>query len=107
MFNRQTTLRGSFIAIPGHFGEHLGQSIVYARANHVVPPWTEGFNQPPQKPAERPKPWTWISKRKALFHSSPLPHFVPWRCTTNVCAGESNECALRRLVCRIEPCGNA
>ena len=56
MFNRRTTLRGSFIAITGHFGEHLGQSIAYARVNGVVPPWTEGFNQPPQKPAEKPKP---------------------------------------------------
>ncbi len=56
MFNRQTTLRGSFIAITGHFGEHLGQSIAYARVNGVVPPWTEGFNQSPQKPAEKPKP---------------------------------------------------
>jgi hypothetical protein len=27
MFNSNTTLRGSFIAIAGHFGEHLGQSI--------------------------------------------------------------------------------
>ncbi len=56
MFNRQTTLRGSFIAITGHFGEHLGRSIAYARVNGVVPPWTEGFNQPQQKPAEKPKP---------------------------------------------------
>jgi len=56
MFNRQTTLRGSFIAITGHFGEHLGQSIAYARVNGVVPPWTEGFNQPQQKPAEKSKP---------------------------------------------------
>ena len=56
MFNRQTTLRGSFIVITGHFGEHLGQSIAYARVNGVVPPWTEGFNQSPQKPAEKPKP---------------------------------------------------
>ena len=56
MFNRQTTLRGSFIAITGHFGEHLGQSIAYARVNGVVPPWTEGFNHPPQKPAEKPNP---------------------------------------------------
>jgi uncharacterized damage-inducible protein DinB len=55
MFNRETTLRGSFIAISGHFGEHLGQSIAYARVNGVVPPWTEGFQQQ-QKPAEKPKP---------------------------------------------------
>jgi uncharacterized damage-inducible protein DinB len=56
MFNRHTTLRGSFIAITGHFGEHLGQSIAYARVNGVVPPWTEEFQQQQQKPAEKPKP---------------------------------------------------
>jgi uncharacterized damage-inducible protein DinB len=56
MFNRQTTLRGSFIAITGHFGEHLGQSIAYARMNGVVPPWTEESQQQEQKPAERKKP---------------------------------------------------
>lgn len=56
MFNRQTTVRGSFIAITGHFGEHLGQSIAYARMNGVVPPWTEEFQQQQQKPADKPKP---------------------------------------------------
>ena len=56
MFNRSTTLRGSFIAITGHFGEHLGQSIAYARANGVVPPWTEDFQKQQQKPADKPKP---------------------------------------------------
>jgi len=56
MFNRHTTLRGSFIAITGHFGEHLGQSIAYARMNGVVPPWTEDFQKQQQKPAEKPKP---------------------------------------------------
>jgi uncharacterized damage-inducible protein DinB len=55
MFNRSTTLRGSFIAITGHFGEHLGQSIAYARVNGVVPPWTEEVQQQ-QKPADKPKP---------------------------------------------------
>jgi len=55
MFNRSTTLRGSFVAITGHFGEHLGQSIAYARVNGVVPPWTEEFQQQ-QKPADKPKP---------------------------------------------------
>jgi len=53
MFNRQTTLRGSFIMITGHFGEHLGQSIAYARMNGIVPPWTE---EALQKAAEKPKP---------------------------------------------------
>jgi uncharacterized damage-inducible protein DinB len=27
--------------IAGHTGEHLGQSIAYARQNGIVPPWTE------------------------------------------------------------------
>jgi uncharacterized damage-inducible protein DinB len=56
MFNRQTTLRGSFIMITGHFGEHLGQSIAYARANGVVPPWTEESQKQQQRPPEKPKP---------------------------------------------------
>jgi uncharacterized damage-inducible protein DinB len=56
MFNRHTTLRGSFIVITGHFGEHLGQSIAYARMNGVVPPWTEEAQQQQQKPADKPKP---------------------------------------------------
>src|SRR5216684_5596977 len=55
MFNRSTTLRGSFIAITGHFGEHLGQSIAYARVNGIVPPWTEEVQQQQQKPADKPK----------------------------------------------------
>jgi len=56
MFNRSTTVRGSFIAITGHFGEHLGQSIAYARVNGVVPPWTEESQQQQQKPGDKPKP---------------------------------------------------
>jgi uncharacterized damage-inducible protein DinB len=54
IFNRHTTLRGSFIAITGHFGEHLGQAIAYARGNGVVPPWTAEFQQQQQKPKEKP-----------------------------------------------------
>jgi hypothetical protein len=42
--------------ITGHFGEHLGQSIAYARVNGVVPPWTEEAQQQQQKPADKPKP---------------------------------------------------
>jgi uncharacterized damage-inducible protein DinB len=56
MFNRHTTLRGSFIAITGHFGEHLGQSIAYARVNGIVPPWTEETQKQQQKSADKPKP---------------------------------------------------
>ncbi len=53
MFGRQTTQRGAFIMIAGHLGEHLGQSIAYARMNGVTPPWTE---EAQQKQAEKPKP---------------------------------------------------
>jgi uncharacterized damage-inducible protein DinB len=52
MFGQQTTVRGSFVMITGHFGEHLGQSIAYARMNGIVPPWTE---EAQQKAAEKPK----------------------------------------------------
>ena len=55
MFNRETTLRGALMTIDRHWGEHLGQSIAYARVNGVVPPWTEEFQQQ-QKPADKPKP---------------------------------------------------
>ena len=54
MFNRQTTVRGSFLMITGHFGEHLGQSIAYARVSGVTPPWTEEAQQ--QKATEKPRP---------------------------------------------------
>jgi uncharacterized damage-inducible protein DinB len=56
MFNRETTLRGALMMIDRHWGEHLGQSIAYARVNGVVPPWTEEFQQQQQKPADKPKP---------------------------------------------------
>jgi uncharacterized damage-inducible protein DinB len=49
----QTTIRGSFFLISGHYGEHLGQSIVYARSVGVVPPWTE---ERMRQEAEKPKP---------------------------------------------------
>jgi uncharacterized damage-inducible protein DinB len=55
MFNRQTTLRGALMMIDRHWGEHLGQSIAYARVNGVVPPWTQEFQQQ-QKPADKSKP---------------------------------------------------
>ena len=55
MFGRQTTVRGAFMMVIGHFGEHLGQSIAYARVNGITPPWTEEAQQQ-QKAAEKPKP---------------------------------------------------
>jgi len=52
MFGHQTTVRGAFILITGHLGEHLGQSIAYARQNGIVPPWTEEHIR---QEAEKPK----------------------------------------------------
>lgn len=49
----QTTIRGSFFLISGHYGEHLGQSIAYARSVGIVPPWTE---ERQRQEAEKPKP---------------------------------------------------
>jgi len=49
----QTTLRGSFFLISGHYGEHLGQSIAYARSVGIIPPWTE---ERMHQEAEKPKP---------------------------------------------------
>jgi uncharacterized damage-inducible protein DinB len=54
LFGRETTQRGSFIMITGHMGEHLGQSIAYARINGIVPPWTADAEL--QKSADKPKP---------------------------------------------------
>jgi uncharacterized damage-inducible protein DinB len=41
MFGQQTTKRGVLVTIATHAHEHLGQSIAYARANNVVPPWSQ------------------------------------------------------------------
>ncbi len=49
----QTTIRGSFFLISGHYGEHLGQSVAYARSIGIVPPWTE---ERQRQEAEKPKP---------------------------------------------------
>jgi uncharacterized damage-inducible protein DinB len=38
---RQTTRRAVVLIGLGHFQEHLGQSIAYARANGVTPPWSK------------------------------------------------------------------
>src|SRR5207253_1568116 len=68
MFNRQTTVRGSFIAITG---EHLGQAIAYARMNGVVPPWTEGFRAATDQP--RPE-LSGGSSDPPVIHSHPSAH---------------------------------
>lgn len=53
MFGQDTTVRGAFFLVTGHFGEHLGQSIAYARQNGIVPPWTE---ERLKQEAAKPKP---------------------------------------------------
>lgn len=40
MFGRETTGRNVLLTGIMHLHEHLGQSIAYARMNHIVPPWT-------------------------------------------------------------------
>jgi uncharacterized damage-inducible protein DinB len=49
----QSTIRGAFFLISGHYGEHLGQSIAYARQVGIVPPWTE---ERQRQEAEKSKP---------------------------------------------------
>ena len=58
LFGSDRTYRYVFLFIVGHLGEHLGQSIAYARMNGVVPPWTEEQQRQSQqpKPVENPKP---------------------------------------------------
>ena len=58
LFGSERTYRYVFLFITGHLGEHLGQSIAYARMNGVVPPWTEEQQRQQQqaKPAEKAKP---------------------------------------------------
>ena len=40
IFGMNMTKRGLFLMAAEHAGEHLGQSIAYARTNGVVPPWS-------------------------------------------------------------------
>ena len=42
LFGRDTTRRRVVLQILTHAHEHLGQSIAYARANRVAPPWSRG-----------------------------------------------------------------
>jgi len=41
-FGHQMTARAVLLILVGHDNEHLGQSVAYARANKIVPPWSEG-----------------------------------------------------------------
>ena len=40
VFGRNANVRAGIMLIRGHSHEHLGQSIAYARANGVTPPWS-------------------------------------------------------------------
>lgn len=40
-FGKPITMRGLLIHMGSHLSEHLGQSIAYARINHIVPPWSQ------------------------------------------------------------------
>ena len=53
IFGQDTTIRGAFFLVTGHYGEHLGQSIAYARQNSIVPPWTK---ERMKQEAAKPKP---------------------------------------------------
>ena len=45
LFGSDSTYRGAMMFMARHLGEHLGQSIAYARMNGVTPPWTEEAQQ--------------------------------------------------------------
>jgi uncharacterized damage-inducible protein DinB len=40
-FGHDMTTRAVLIILVGHTNEHLGQSVAYARANKVTPPWSK------------------------------------------------------------------
>jgi uncharacterized damage-inducible protein DinB len=53
-FGAKSTYRGVMLFIIRHNAEHLGQAIVYARMNRIVPPWTEE-QATEKKQQEKPK----------------------------------------------------
>ena len=53
-FGNEITVRGGLIALVGHVNEHLGQSVAYARANKVVPPWSKKEAAKEAKEAMKP-----------------------------------------------------
>jgi len=40
-FGHEMSTRAVLIVLVGHLNEHLGQSVAYARANKVTPPWSK------------------------------------------------------------------
>ena len=41
MFGQESSMRAMWIGTTTHLHEHLGQMIAYARANHIMPPWSK------------------------------------------------------------------
>ncbi|HLX09537.1 MAG TPA: DinB family protein [Thermoanaerobaculia bacterium] len=54
-FGHPGTVRWALIEVAVHAHEHLGQAIVYARMNGIVPPWTAAANSPPAAKPAPPK----------------------------------------------------
>ena len=54
LFGKDQSYRAIFFFCTRHLGEHLGQSIAYARMNGIVPPWTAELERQ-QQPASKPK----------------------------------------------------
>lgn len=40
LFQRESSVLGTYFLATGHLHEHLGQMIAYARTSGIVPPWT-------------------------------------------------------------------
>jgi uncharacterized damage-inducible protein DinB len=56
IFGREGTKRSVLLRSMSHGHEHLGQSIAYARMNHVTPPWTEEAQQRQQQAPPKKQP---------------------------------------------------
>lgn len=41
LFGKKRSIRSIFMILAGHAHEHLGQAITYARAQDIVPPWSQ------------------------------------------------------------------
>jgi uncharacterized damage-inducible protein DinB len=52
-FGHDMSVRSVLIILVGHMNEHLGQEVAYARANKIVPPWS---NKDEKMPMDAKKP---------------------------------------------------
>ena len=55
LYGQPATVRDVLFALATHQPEHLGQSIVYARLNGVVPPWTAERQARQKQQQQQPK----------------------------------------------------